>query len=72
MTRSIFDPTGRNTEHSGSTHTGPQASDLSHLPPDAVDGEAGDDAAAPEPFTNDAAEAARRLDEMSRGDATSA
>jgi hypothetical protein len=38
MTRGIFDPTGDNTEHSGSTHLGPEASDISHLPPDVADG----------------------------------
>ena len=75
MTRSIFDPTGGNTEHSGSTHTGPQASDRSRMPEDVVDGEARDarDAGAgdarSEPIAADADEAAQRLDEMTRGDA---
>jgi hypothetical protein len=38
MTRSIFDPTGGETEHSGSQNLGPDASEISHMPPDAVDG----------------------------------
>ena len=38
MTRSIFDPTAPKPEHSGSTFTGPQASNNSHMPPDAIDG----------------------------------
>jgi hypothetical protein len=38
MTRSIFDPTGPETEHSGSRNLGPTASDISHMPPDLVDG----------------------------------
>jgi hypothetical protein len=32
MTRSIFDPTGGETERSGSTFTGPDAGQISHLP----------------------------------------
>ena len=39
MTRSIFDPGGRETERSGSTFGGEQAGNRSNLPPDAVDGE---------------------------------
>jgi hypothetical protein len=39
MTRSIFDPTGGETEHSGSRNMGPAADNLSHMPPDVVDGE---------------------------------
>jgi hypothetical protein len=39
MTRSIFDPTGRETEHSGSTFGGEEAGNRSKMPPDAVDGE---------------------------------
>jgi hypothetical protein len=39
MTRSIFDPTGGETEHSGSRNMGPAAGNLSHMPPDVIDGE---------------------------------
>ncbi|HWE96067.1 MAG TPA: hypothetical protein VG269_19040 [Tepidisphaeraceae bacterium] len=39
MTRSIFDPTGGETEHSGSRNMGPAADNISHMPPDVVDGE---------------------------------
>jgi hypothetical protein len=49
MTRSIFDPTGDNTEHSGSTHLGPDASDISHMPPEAVDGRDDSDDTTPPP-----------------------
>jgi len=38
MTRSIFDPTGTDTEHSGSQNLGPDASEISHMPPGAIDG----------------------------------
>jgi hypothetical protein len=38
MTRSIFDPTGGETEHSGSRNLGPDASEISHMPPNIVDG----------------------------------
>jgi hypothetical protein len=70
MTRSIFDPDGGETEHSGSTHMGPDASNISHLPPDLVDGEAeADDDEAPAPLAADADEAARRLREMAGEDA---
>lgn len=39
MTRSIFDPTGGETEHSGSTHGPARADNNSHMPPSAVDGD---------------------------------
>ena len=39
MTRSIFDPRGGDTERSGSTFRGPDAENISHIPPDVVDGE---------------------------------
>ena len=68
MTRSIFDPGGGETEHSGSTHTGPEASNISHLPPDVVDGEAEADDETPAPFAADADEAAKRLREMAGED----
>ena len=65
MTRSIFDPGGGETEQSGSTHMGPQAQNLSHLPPDSLDGKAEEgDEETPGPFTADPDEAARRLSDM--------
>jgi hypothetical protein len=39
MTRSMFDPTGRETERSGSTFSPEDAENRSKLPPDVVDGE---------------------------------
>ena len=39
MTRSIFDPTGGETERSGSTFGGEAPDNRSKMPPDAVDGE---------------------------------
>jgi hypothetical protein len=39
MTRSIFDPTGREAERSGSTFLPPEAGDRTHLPPGVEDGE---------------------------------
>ena len=69
MTRSIFDPTGGETERSGSTHLGPAAGNISHMPPDVTDGEAGDDARAdetPQTLATDSAEIARRLADMSK------
>ena len=73
MTRGIFDPTGGETEHSGSTHLGPRAGNISHMPPDVVDGEAegegtleaidrADDT--PPPLATDSQEAADRLEQM--------
>ncbi len=78
MTRGIFDPTGGETERSGSTHLGPQADNISHMPPDAVDGEAegegtleaidrADDT--PPPFASDNDDAARRLERMDSDEA---
>lgn len=70
MTRSIFDPTGGETERSGSTHLGPDASNTSHMPPDVTDGEARDATSVdradelPQTLPTDSAEAARRLAEM--------
>ena len=43
MTRSIFDPDGGETERSGSTFTGPDADQISQMPPDVTDGEVTDD-----------------------------
>ena len=42
MSRSIFDPTGPNTERSGNPFMGPDADDRSRMPESAVDGIAGD------------------------------
>ena len=78
MTRSIFDPGGGETERSGSTHLGPEASNASRMPPSVIDGEAGADQAAtleaidraddtPAPMAADADEAAQRLREMTEG-----
>ena len=63
MTRSIFDPGGGETEHSGSTFLGPDAQNISHLPPEVSDGGVeADDAEAP--VARDDEDAARRLREM--------
>jgi hypothetical protein len=43
MTRSIFDPTGPDTERSGSRNLGPDAANISHMPPDVVDGKVSDE-----------------------------
>jgi hypothetical protein len=42
MTRSIFDPTGPDTERSGSRNLGPDAENISHMPPDLIDGAVSD------------------------------
>ena len=71
MTRSIFDPTGE-PERSGSTHLGPAADNISHMPPDVVDGEERGDAVesldaragdAAEPAAEGPIDMARRLQE---------
>ena len=83
MTRSVFDPTGGEAERSGSPNLGPDAANISHMPPDVVDGEADGPAQSgpqegsleaidlaaetPGPFAADSAEAARRLGEMLGG-----
>jgi hypothetical protein len=81
MSRSIFDPTGGETERSGSTHLGPDAANTSHLPRDVGNGEVENDddaeegsleaidraAETPGPFAADSTEAARRLGEMLGG-----
>ena len=43
MTRSIFDPTGPETEHSGNIFSGPAADENSHMPADVVDGKVSDE-----------------------------
>ena len=40
MTESIFDPSGPDTEQSGTRNLGPQASNISHMPPEVTDGKA--------------------------------
>ena len=47
MTRSIFDPGSPDTERSGNRNLGPDARNISHMPPGAIDGEAGDETDAP-------------------------
>jgi hypothetical protein len=42
MTRSIFDPTGPDTEHSGSRNMGPEAENISQMPGDVTDGRVDD------------------------------
>jgi hypothetical protein len=79
MTRSIFDPGGGETERSGSTFLGPDATGTSHVPPEAVDGQAelsdpvgmngSDRADGTAQVASDADDAARRLREMT-GDST--
>jgi len=39
MTRSIFDPTGPDTERSGNRNIGPDAANGSRMPPSVTDGE---------------------------------
>ncbi len=46
MTRSIFDPGGRETERSGSTFRSEEAHNRSHLPPDVTDGDVSPEQAA--------------------------
>lgn len=46
MTRSIFDPTGGETERSGSTFTPQRADNTSHMPPAVTDGEVSEQEAA--------------------------
>ena len=43
MTRSIFDPWGEETEHSGNRYTGPDAAEISQMPPDVTDGKVEED-----------------------------
>lgn len=48
MTESIFDPTGPETEHSGTRNLGPAADNDSHMPPDVSDGVVESDENAPD------------------------
>lgn len=60
MTRSLFDPTGPDAEHGGSRNLGPDAADISHMPPDLTDGDAADNESAQsdqDPTTDDIASA---------------
>jgi hypothetical protein len=45
MTRSIFDPEGGETEHSGQTFTPQRADQNSQMPPDVVDGKVSEEEA---------------------------
>ena len=38
MTRSMFDPNGPDVERGGSRNLGPEADNISHMPPDVVEG----------------------------------
>ena len=81
MTRSIFDPGGGETEHSGSTFLGAEAANDWQVPLDVPEADAGDagaeagsggaaaEADAPAPVASDSRDAARRLNEMT-GDPT--
>lgn len=48
MTESIFDPTGPETEHSGTRNLGPEAANNSHMPPDVTDAAVEPDPNAPD------------------------
>lgn len=65
MTRSIFDP--RNPERSGSSFTGPDADQLSHLPEESVDGKVNDDEDADHTLENDVAGASEEGDSRGSG-----
>ncbi len=66
MTRSIFDPEGGETEHSGSRNMGPSAGNNSSMPRDIVDGKVGEDEEGLGDIpTNE--EAAKRLEKMVEG-----
>ena len=72
MTRSMFDPTGRETQRSGSTFGPEDAENRSKLPPDAVDGEVSAaearDAAAVADADARGLSPAERLNEMGKSD----
>ncbi len=67
MTRSIFDPSGGETEHSGSRNFGPAAGNNSSMPQDIVDGKVGDDEEASGVATTPE-EGAERLASMVKGE----
>ena len=52
MSDSIFDPSGPNTEDSGSRNLGPAAGNISHLPFPATDGKVDDDDGLPDQDTD--------------------
>lgn len=62
MTESIFDPTGPDTEHSGTRNLGPDAINNSHMPPDVTDG-----AAEPDPKSADEDAQTERIAEAESG-----
>ncbi len=64
---SIFDPEGWGTEHSGNRYMGPSAENISHLPPDVVDGKV-DEEEDEESEDLDALAAAREEAERERED----
>ena len=66
MTRSIFDPSGGETEHSGSRNIGPAAGNNSSMPRDIVDGKVGEDEEA-SGVAQTAEEGAERLKSMVEG-----
>lgn len=66
MTESIFDPTGPETEHSGTRNLGPDAANNSHMPPEVTDGTAEEEdlkQADEDPETEEIAEAETELRE---------
>jgi hypothetical protein len=68
MTRSIFDPTGPDTEHSGSRNLGPQADDISHMPADVTDGRVdAEEGRDEDPDTRAIAEAEGRVQQQKMG-----
>ena len=48
MTDSIFDPSGPNTERSGDRNLGPDAANISHMPPSVTDGKVEPDVGVPD------------------------
>jgi hypothetical protein len=65
MSDSIFDPSGPNTEHSGSRYMGPDAANISHLPTVLADENAEMDEAAPDQGAQTEAIAQAEIDEES-------
>lgn len=72
MTRSIFDPTGGETEQSGSRNLGPTAKNISHMPPDVVDGNVSEQEAADAASIKPGVDPAKALEEMVAGEAPAA
>jgi len=54
MTRSIFDPGNPNVERSGDRYTGPDARQISKMPPDVIDGVVEEENAGPDAVAFDA------------------